>query len=451
MNLSDIKQYYSKEINMESFEHLGDDFIRLFILFKETCKIEFEESAIPRIVMNGNVNETQIDQIANCLLLGGEDSPISTEENLLKDMSYFFSQYDSIFGDKVEVYQNKDARATHIKLAGGGDLDLEINQRLLITGIMPRIYPWLFGELPKDYIKHSVDILSGDMRFYRKEFDEYIKHSGIQNDITISKLKKKGDEIVQRKMQQYDRDIANYNESINSMLREIAEKTELIRNLQCEKMGYMTNSDAFKTPIDEMFDVIKGYKDCINVIDMDGDNLVLSFVSDFMQFEDNEYRACIANDPGSSWFFNHCVHSTDDVKKFYKEVFETGKIKIVFNSILGINVVNGRIENYCDRHREEREENAMMHPHINSDLTCFGNNSTYISQFVRESRFSEMINLLIQCSRQYTVNDRYAGRHFVEALFKDEDKCVRLPNGQYVTANQAINYIREHKEEFPDD
>lgn len=455
MELRKYKNHFENEIDFESFSAFGDMVAKLLILFKLKCEanLKVEEQRL-RVV-----NNPSEEPFGNCIIIDGAEV-YASEESLKADISAFLNseKHAEAFKSKVTVYVDEEKKITQI-MSENKDLEISYMNNKLIGLILSRLVPWHFNTIKKDDpnqdrpgLKSDVfamisELTSSNDESLEKMLMEEIRARDIDNDIFMKDLEALGAKIMERKRSGIVSRLSENRSMIQDHIREIARLSERIRDDEFNIKAIELGEADVKQPIIDVMNLVKNSPEDIVIDDLQDSWLKLSFRVPMDNFEFDEYQSYVVDNHGGSYFFHGAAgdYDRDSLRKLYKAIFDTRKLKVYFNSGMKINLENGSLEKHTSSYPVDR---CMNHPHLDMGYFCTGNTSSFVAQYVAENALAEAITLVIQSARQFSICDTTIGQKFISGIFKHD--CIEMPNGEYMNADKAMKYIKNHKEEFDD-
>lgn len=448
LDIIDVKRYFDNEINTESFD---DDLLELILLYKLKCNnvsLLFKERKLSLCI----ANDLYEDDYVNSIILGG--TSIYVNKNSYKqDISLFLNQHKDIFNAQLDVFVDEDRRCAQIAFKeqdGNSSVFESYSAKQIIMMIIPRLLPWYFKDLPAEIIKLIPNIKTGNMDGLKKQLQEMLEIEGIEKAILLDKLKHMSHDLTQNRIEELNNCIISIENDIESKLRSISIRSSELREKRILKQAIEMNSKEISEPILELVDFLQNTTENIDIVKVQDGHLYLLIKTTMSVFEDSEYEGYVINNIGDSYLFDvssygyNKENGIEPLRNLYKAIFETRKITVDFATEIGINLTNGGVSK--SSYEIHHLKNCIKHPHLASNFFCLGNNAEYISQFIVENRLVEAINCILYASKQFTIGDAGAGVNFVHDIFTS--KALKLPNGEFVDALEAIEYINEHEEEF---
>lgn len=444
MKVDDMAAFFNEEIDIKSFKILDEFCIEFLILCKLACgNVNLSHNGSPlKLCICPTPNEEL--ELQNTILISKKRHV--DESHYQKDLSFFMNQYKTYFHSEISVYVDEENRLAEITMEGDVRCFSSTGTNIIMA-VLPRLLPWYFAEsFPKEMKQNMAKLIAGDRDYFRRRLDVMIEECGMKQKIMLKKIDRISTRLVDSRIETIDADIQSYNYKIKTMLGDIAKMATKQRELQAERETLESQAENAKKPVLELVDFIQNSNENISIESIQGTVLNLSIVTEMSVFQDEEYQGYVVNNKGDSYFFTETTHPQEEIRLLCKAIFEQRKIKVFFVSEIAIDLKTGLIEG--GRRQTLETLNAIPHPHLSSGFFCMGNNVEYIAQYVRDLRLVEAINCVIYSAKQFTIGDSYAGKHFLENIFVHPG--LQMPNGEFMNANKAIQYMKEHKEEFDD-
>lgn len=434
-----IKKYFENEIDFDSLNSLFDNNnLKVFLLLRiiNNKIMKKEEDKFCLIIGNNKKNNALI--ISDKLLL---------KENQLKaDLTYFLQEKSL----NAKVYLDDKNCITNIILKEDY-LQLGVLKDYIIA-LLPRLLPWYFDNTPTDMLKKMSGIIVKNYTFFDERYNEQLKKSGIWDEVMYEKIKS-----AYRFKQDQERafiinEIQRIEAELNILLQNIASKTKTIKKLKCDLTAFDFNDED----ITNLIEGLKFSKDNIEIVDVnDNGKITFNITAKMSNFDYDEYENYIKNDNSKSEWLNSSylpiefLRRPESLKTLYKHIFETRKLSVYFIVGFTLDIQNGKVNGF----KHHNILNGIPHPHLmNNGHLCLGGNANLIAQFIMNGELQETINQLLYSAKQISMSDLMAVDNFIKGIFNYDGnyKGIKLPNGNFVNAIEAIEYIEQHQEEFND-
>lgn len=384
--------------------------------------------------------DSATSSIKNALLIC--EDKVCDEECFSEIVTAFLNHNIGSSESAWKVYINPEERVAQI--VGKYENYYQISR--IIPAIITRIMPWLFENLDKKIRDQVAEaLISSNTNSFEKLFEKLLRDKGIINKVLESKLEKMGSTIIDAQVQQLRSDITDMNEKIKMYTSDISQLTKLIMNYQIKINGYENSRGLIESPISEISDFIKISPEDIQIhyVDVDSSTLQLLFRTQLDQFEDDAYAANIEQESYLYAEFIQKGYKYKDIHKMFEMILKDNDYKIWCKSLIEIDLERSRLD--VMEINDDELENSMMHPHLNSEISCFGTAAGVIVEYLSKFRFAEALMQLTYASKQITLYDGAAGSRFVRGIINR--KCIECPDGEFRTAIEILNDIVKEEDD----
>lgn len=448
LKLQDMIPFFEDEIDINSFLSLNEFCARFIILCKLKCgNISLKHNGNPlKLFYNC---ETPNEELANAIVIGRKKDLCVDDVNYQKDVSFFLNQYQSYFRSEVSVYISEKNRLAQILIDNDEHRFLSNIEINIILAVLPRLLPWYFAELPYEMKASMFRLIDNEFEFFKSELNVEIEKQGIKQKVLLKKITEISDKLFDNRIYVINKAIGDANRAIKNIMRDIVEISKNLRERKEEKNALLANEENRKKPVLDLIDFINVSNEDIAIEKIEGVTLYLSIITEMSIWQDEEYQAYVVNNSGNSYFFTSEAFSAftkNDIHMLCDAIFNQRKIKVFFQSNVSINIENGYIDNY--HVTDKNITNSMPHPHLNSGVFCMGNNIEHIAQYISNFQLVEALNCVLYSAKQFTIGDSYVGELFMNNLCNYQ--ALQMPNGTFMNGKEAIQYMKEHKEEFND-
>lgn len=240
---------------------------------------------------------------------------------------------------------------------------------------------------------------------------------------------------VKREIESIDREIINLNNSIGEQLR--------YRNDCCIKlMGLETKiASGGESEIMEYF-LCNRHLVLERVTDTD----MFFSVKGYLEYFDSDMAESVIRNR-SSFVYTHGMSSDGDAgakkaKKLMTEIFvsDNPRLKIRFCAAYRFNL-NGSVEGLRGHEFDIEFDGYMPNPHING-YSCMGNYQKTINDMLRKRNYISAVEQCVASCKSLNWGDNIVMNSFM-SNFWGGAKCIELPDGSVVKAEQAIQWLEE--------
>ena len=378
--------------------------------------------------------------IENALIIGGD--PIFDEKYVNKVITAFLNSGVNLPECEWVVYINPEKRVAQLV----GDADTYLYIERIVPAIITRIMPWLFENLDKEIRNLVADSLNNiEYSKFDLVFNELLQKKGIINELYKKQLSSMGKHMLKMQIDHLKINIDSMDRHIRELMDSIGLYSEQKRNYQMQLHAYQSSTDMAQSPIDEILEFIEMTPEDVTISDVDTEDssVTLLFHTQLDQFSEDAYVANIEN---CSYLYEYFTtdekYSFEQINKMFKTILKGEGYKIWCDSLININLKTPRvvampIENV-------RLKNAMRHPHLNNEISCFGTADGVIVQYLSDFRFAEALMQITYASKQITLYDGAAGARFISGIKRFQ--CIECPDGKFRTAIEILDEIIKEEE-----
>lgn len=324
----------------------------------------------------------------------------------------------------------------------------------LLQSIIPRLMPWYFpkeGEGSLDELELSLlRSLTGNddatyMTALQKLADRY--------DFRTTYIKNLFDEfeskIYNQKIRQMDRTIKDLLSAMNDKLREYEGYMKEYRKAQTTRFGLLAQQkegDGYG----ELTDYILSNKqvDIKDVAETSIEFVVRSYIDNF---DPDMFEILVENDRGAFYvdYYDECKYNgpdTEDKRKLMKAIFDTGKVKLRTCAAFTVNSATGSGYAHSGYSFGSEYDTYTPNQHI-QHYACLGNNAPHINKALRDNDYITAIEQCISVTRNMNMAEPNTISFFMRRIYNDLQKCLELPDGSIVDANEAVEWLKKQEED----
>lgn len=384
--------------------------------------------------------ESSIDSIFECgedfLVLANktvEDDDILNGWEELKDVGVFLSTDKST----TRVFIDKENRRSIVASPRATSSIMAAR----IACVTPRLLPWMFDGGLTDLERRILNAINkDDSAAYNDAVQEIIDKLDIRTmkiKASLAGFELKGQEMkisnlertVAERRRALDRIMANFNNENIALQDNLMVLSALKNHLSKEEnkndlMEFFLSAKSIELVSVDGLDITFVVKTCISQYDDDYfDDLVSNY--DTILYRDQDYK-------------------NEDFEKLLRAIFETGEIKLRVWASFTL-AGNGTLHKNHDCGNVS-VDGYLAHPHLER-FGCDGDNGRIIQQKLLENDY---VGAVAQCIAATTNLNFYDSTVVGELM--DEHlsgasglKFLELPDGNVVTVNEAIKWIKEDK------
>ena len=378
------------------------------------------------------------DAIENALIIGG--NPICDEKHFNKVITAFLN---SNINTEYEWSVYVDPKRRVAQLIGDTDAYLYIERT--IPAIITRIMPWLFKGLDKEIRNQVADALTDiDFSKFNLVLEELLQNKGVLDELYKKRLSSMGKYILETHIDELKMNIVNTDRRITELMEAIGSYSKQKQDYQIQLHAYQSSTDMIQSPINEILEFIEMTPEDITISDVNttDSSVTLLFHTQLDQFDEDAYVANIENRSYLYDYFMDEHYSSEQIKKMLKTILKGEGYKIWCDSLINVNLKAPYVTAMAINNAELK--NAMRHPHLNNEISCFGTADGVIVQYLSSFRFAEALMQITYASKQITLYDGAAGSRFAKGI--KEYKCIECPDGKFRTAIEILDEIIKEEE-----
>lgn len=250
-----------------------------------------------------------------------------------------------------------------------------------------------------------------------------------------TKYEKAECEKVKREIESYDNHIRDLNHSIGDYLRQKNESCIRLMGLQA-KIAQGGDSEIMEYFLCNRHLV----PERVTTSDM------FFAVKDYLEYFDSDMaESIIENEHSFVYYYGLASTSEEGAKKaerLMKEIFvsDNPRLRIRFCAAYQFGL-NGSVEAIRDYGFGIEFDGYMPNPHINR-YRCLGGYSQHINEMLRKRDYIAAIEQCIASCKSLNWSDSTVMETFM-SNFWDGARCIELPDGSVVKAEQAIQWLEE--------
>lgn len=324
----------------------------------------------------------------------------------------------------------------------------------LLQAVIPRLMPWYFpkeGEGSLDELElELLRSLTGNddavyMTVLQKLADRY--------DFRTTYIKNLFDEfeskIYNQKIKQMDNTINDLLSAMNGTLREYEGYMKEYRKVQTMRFGLLAQQKECGG-CGELTDYILSNKqvDIKDVVGTKIDFVVRSYIDNF---DPDIFEILVGNDRGAFYvdYYNEREYDgpdTEDKRTLMKAIFDTGKVKLRVCAAFTIDSAIGSGHGCRDYAFRSEYDTYTPNQHI-QHYACLGNNAPHIDRALRDNDYITAIEQCISVTRNMNMAEPNTISLFMRRIYNDLQKCLELPDGSIVDANEAVEWLKKQEED----
>lgn len=332
---------------------------------------------------------------------------------------------------------NEETRTTIVLLSNVTSM-----KQHMICAILPVLLPWChFDDKPLNDLefKYLESFLGDELEDYNLAYLELYRSLDLEKYILRNTMKKLNDSMRKKKEERLTNDIDSCRNEINSLMAKINIIQNQMNAFTDELFGALNRMD--KDPTEEMMKFLERTEN-IKLESVDDNGNIKVFVSGDLVNYPNAIGVLVNNTNSVVYEFR-TAPALEDVKKLLLAIFDTQELTVRLGSYFKVNPFEGRVISCGGSDLETiKQQNCLPNPHL-YHFNCLGGNSMAIAQKMRNG---DIVGALMQCQAAVSslnLRENPSFRYFINDLLTIKTKCIRLPDGQYVDAERAIEYLNQ--------
>lgn len=367
--------------------------------------------------------------------------PINGEEVML-DMKYQPS-LTYFFGAKFGVYAFADVehRITAVITSR-----LNSQKYHWLQAVIPMLMPWYWanetGKISID--KESLALLETLNSTDKDKYSELISWCAdkleIENKYNEEMLRGFLHTAQERSVDQAKSEIEGMRDRINDWLDSIGEYTRMIN----EKLAYITGVEASydDTVATEFASYIRGNR-AIKTMEFAGDQMKI-LCHGLVEYYNSDQMEELLKSRRSYVYSN--VEGTalegDKIAKLLKALFVDEVLRIRVCALYSINVGRNRVNGLSNGTYPSEFADYYPNPHI-EHYACIGDYESEMAQYLRNGNYVGAVEQCIASAQTLNFFDSTVTGRMISDFVRcyQTRKCIMLPNGDFVTIKDALEYL----------
>ena len=345
------------------------------------------------------------------------------------DLSMYLSKYEP-----VKVFINEEKRQTFV-------LGSRLQPRVLhlTIALISRLLPWIFKEKPlsseeRNFIKTLTLEKSNDFYDFLHKYAEKMDSKKIKIEYYLKDIEKN---VSKRKLEAINRTIENIQRNLRTMIDNYNLEVKRLDEANLQAEGYLFR---LQNPSDNALMNYFVSNDCVDLTNV-SNGIVYFTVDTFLDnFDCRKYQTVSGNmnsvmytRQGSDFFkegikrkvvFDELFHKIPRIKVKMCASFE-------FDIQVGVDTNISYPPKYSDH---------IPNPHIHHN-GCLGNNYTNITEYQESGDMIAAVEACVAAAKNCNIAESASFGPFVGDFFRDDKKCVVLPDGSSCTPSEAYEWI----------
>lgn len=234
--------------------------------------------------------------------------------------------------------------------------------------------------------------------------------------------------VQNRYIREYDGYIATALKQKNELLitlMGLKEKISEMKHTGSDLMGYLLRNKR------------------ISLCDTYG-STVTFIASDYISFFDEDMvERCIGNRRSYVYYEAPDNESGEKMAKLLRKIFLEGELKLKVCAAYQM-TAGKRVQGISGFGFDSSYDNCMPNPHI-QHYACLGNYERILNRLIGESDYIGVVDQCIASVKSLNWGDSTVMSKFMRAMYRDDFRCIELPNGTMCYPSEAIEWINEQE------
>ena len=373
----------------------------------------------------------------------------------IPDMEYL-PKVTKLFEKQFEVYCfiNRKNKHTYLLVP-----DLDIKKWHLIQCVILAVVPWYYKE-GDSVSTEEMNLLYALQKGTDDEYLQALDAIAVKIDFKTGYIKSvlAGFETrnERRKVETKSQMVDSMYSRIDDLYTQIHDYLIKIRKEETEILGLQQKINQIGEENSEIMDYFLSSKG-VDLVNANGSEILFICKGYLSQFESGMARDFIQNensilylaDPWSGSHYRNAP-SKEDMKLFFNAVFIDRVLKIRMCAAYGMNIDNMECSGLAHYAYGGQYDRYMPNPHIDIHR-CIGTFRQEFYECLSKFDYIGCIEAAVSSAHSINFGDNTVMSEFITNLWKTDDigttnsaKCVELPDGNCVTAKEAIKWLKEN-------
>lgn len=309
---------------------------------------------------------------------------------------------------------------------------------------IPGMIPWYFERgkrLPPEKKNLIMAMKNADEAEYIRILQQFADQFDFRAEQIKSSLTGFESMFIREQIESNGNDIENCNHFIEDLRRRLCEEIRKKDSLISMKAGleFRLGTGEIKNDIMDYFIANKSLYLC----DVYGTELRFA-VKTYLDYFDPDKAQAAMNNPGSYMYTMRTGNiSAADMMKLVKAVFIDQEVRLLMCAAYLLDASqNYRALSGFDYPQEFKE--YLRNPHIDQH-SCLGGYEQKIIEALQNHNMVAAVDACVQSARSVNMNESASAKYLMRDLYRDEQKCVELPDGRQVKPSEAIQWLKEQE------
>lgn len=327
-------------------------------------------------------------------------------------------------------------------------LSSDMKKHHLAQCIIPKLLPWYFEQgrisvnersmlyglrdrIPNAYLRAIENICDTDT-FRQKSAAA-----------ALLSFKRKG---LERQKKDAQRNIENYNSSIDKLNRDLLTQLRLINQENFKLNGILLALESDEDDSGDVTQFIASNRD-IHFVDSDSTDAMKFIITGYLDIYDPEAYRSMARNP-NCWYWTESATSSgpfmsrENRKRVMDAIFGDSPVfKLKTYGCYSMNLEHGEVSAGGGRYeRVDGVDNRYANPHLYY-AGCLGSYRQHINKALQRGDLVGAISQCITSVHSVNVTESATFRHLCQDIFRDDRPILEGPNGKSFTTLQAYEYL----------
>lgn len=348
-----------------------------------------------------------------------------------------------VSGVAARFYVNEKLKKTIIAVA-----NMNLKMYHVIQALMPKYFPWYFAG---DDCRLTPRELSLMRSLQQKESDEYeaiMEEIASEIDFRSFMIKQIlggfSQKVLDKSISSKEEYIARLRDEMNDLVIRYNDKLRNIHDESYYLLGLKASRNSGEMN-DELVDYFTADKNLIPVASRE--NGFSFIVKTYLDIVDPDMYRTIADNEHS--FLYNLVDdrwTRDDIRTLLDAIFSeepTLRIKTCAYYYLSM---DGIVQSQSDYNFPTECNDRLPNPHLQIH-NCLGNHRPVIAELVERGDMTGAVMQCISSARSMNICESITSERFIEDMLNTDKRAIELPDGTSVTAREALEWLRNQKEE----
>lgn len=356
-----------------------------------------------------------------------------------------FMDVRSFFAEKMacRAFMSQESKSAVIMV-----LSSDMKKHHLAQCIIPKLLPWYFeqGRISVNERSMLYGLRDRIPNAYLRAIENICDTDAFRQKSAAAALlsfKRKG---LERQKRDAQRNIENYNSSIDRLNRDLLSQLRLVNQENFKLNGILL---ALESDEDDSGDVTQFIASNRNVhfVDSDNSDAMKFIITGYLDIYDPEAYRSMARNPNCWYWTESATHSgpfmsRENRKRVMDAIFGDSPVfKIKTYGCYSMDLEHGEVSANGGRYgHADGVDNRYANPHLYY-ASCLGSYRPHINKALQRGDLVGAISQCITSVHSVNVTESATFRHLCHDIFRDDRPILEGPNGQSFTTLQAYEYL----------